>query len=115
MVDDLNAAHDKVLPQNQKRVAYFAAINKKLSLISMYNNILSFLGESQEGQHYEALEQLRVVWRNIELKRLKANLEKIQYQLKGPDYVPLVLDGGRVDYVSVSVFAAADTPNLRQQ
>ena len=100
MITDLERASERALPQNQRRVKHLAAVTGELKLISMYDNILAYLGESEDSnEDYEALEKLRVVWRSIEMKRIKSNLEKVQYQLKDADYVSLVLDGRRVEHV----------------
>lgn len=99
MTSDLEAAHDQVLPQNAKRVKYLAGLTKDLAFVSVYENILAFLGEDEDGDDaYEAMEHLRVTWRNLEMKRIKANLDRVQYRLKGADYVSLVLDGRRLEH-----------------
>ncbi len=101
MVSSLESLAEDVLSQNQKRVKYFCGITKKLNLISVYDNILAFYGESDENDGtYEALEKLRVAWRNLELKRIKANLEKTRYRLKGVEAVAIITDGRRVEQVS---------------
>ncbi|PSS37523.1 hypothetical protein PHLCEN_2v637 [Hermanssonia centrifuga] len=98
MVSSLESLAEDVLSQNQKRVKYFCGITKKLNLISVYDNILAFYGESDENDGtYEALEKLRVAWRNLELKRIKANLEKTRYRLKGVEAVAIITDGRRVE------------------
>lgn len=100
MLANLDRAASHVLPQNKKRVRYFAATAKKLRVISIYTNILTFLSQSDsDGQvAYDALERLRVVWRAYQMKRLKVNLESMQYHLKTAADVSLVLDG-RVEHV----------------
>ena len=100
MTSDLEAAPEHVLPQNAKRVKHLAGITKDLALVSVYTNILAFLGEDEDGNDaYEVMEHLRVTWRNLEMKRIKANLDQMQYRLKGADYVSLVLDGRRPEHV----------------
>lgn len=101
MTADVVDAPERVQPQNAKRIKYFAGISNDLRLVSMYTNILSIFGEDEDGEEaYEALERLRVVWRNLEMKRIKANLERMQYRLKGGDYISLVLDNRRLEQVS---------------
>ena len=100
MVSDLEDMPDKVLPINHKRAKYFAAIKKPIGLIDMYGDLLGYFGESEyDNEAYEALERLRVIWRNLELQQIRANLEKVQYRLQGKESVGLILDGRRLEHV----------------
>ncbi len=101
MGSELEKLADDVLPQNEKRVKYFCAMTKKLKLLSVYDNILDFYGESEDDDGaYDSLEELRVAWRNLEIKRIKANLETTKYRLKGIEAVAVVTDGRRIEQVS---------------
>lgn len=101
MLSDLQDMASEVLPVNEKRVKYFCAIKKQLDLIDMYGDMLGYFGESEsDGGPYESLEQLRVIWRNQELRHIRANLEKTQYRLRGIESVAVVLDGRRIEHVS---------------
>ncbi|PSS38103.1 hypothetical protein PHLCEN_2v83 [Hermanssonia centrifuga] len=98
MGSELEKLADDVLPQNEKRVKYFCAMTKKLKLLSVYDNILDFYGESEDDDGaYDSLEELRVAWRNLEIKRIKANLETTKYRLKGIEAVAIVTDGRRIE------------------
>jgi hypothetical protein len=101
MLSDLEKLAGKVLPINQKRVKYFCSIKKYLELIDVYDDVLGYLGESETGNSvYESLERLRVAWRHAELQRIKSNLKKTQYRLKGSESVLAVTDGRRLEHVS---------------
>lgn len=96
---DLKDMSRQVLPQNARRVKYFAGMTEDLQLISMYTNVLLFWGENGEtGSAYVALERLRVVWRDIETARIRANLEQVKYQLRNLDYVSFVLSDRRPEH-----------------
>ena len=101
MVADLEDAPEKVHEKNKKRVKFFAAITKKLKLITISDNVSGFLDESENDEADEALEIIRVSWRNLEMRRIKSNLESLNYRLPDKDYVSLVLDGGRIENVCV--------------
>ncbi|EKM50992.1 uncharacterized protein PHACADRAFT_32038 [Phanerochaete carnosa HHB-10118-sp] len=79
-------APETVLPKNKNRVTHLAGIVPLLKLIEVYDDVLSSLGE-----------KLRLVWCDLESRRIQSNLETLEYQLKGPDYVSLVLGGRRLE------------------
>ena len=100
MVADLKDLVDEVLPRNTKRVKYFAAMTKKLKLIEVYEDALELYGDEDEAEDaYEALDRLRVAWRNQEIKQIKANLEQIQYRFKGAETITAVSNGRRLEQV----------------
>ena len=106
MLSDLEDLVDEVLDKNTKRVKYFCGMTKKLKLIEVYDDILDFYGEDdEEDEAYEALEKLRVHWRNQEISRIKANLEQTQYRLQGPEAVAIITNGRRMEQVSIVVFS----------
>ena len=77
---------------------------KKLKLISVYGNLLGFYGEDGNNHKvYEALERLRVVWRNQEIQRIEKNLELVQYRLRGVEAVGIVTHGRRMEQVRVHI------------
>lgn len=99
MVSDLVGLVHHVLPQNTKRVKYFCGMTKKLKLIEVYDNLLSFWDDDDDDA-YEPLEKLQVSWRNQQIKDIRANLELVQYRLQGVDAVNTVIDGHRLEQVS---------------
>lgn len=101
MVNDLESIVEEVLPQNTKRVKYFCGMTKKLSLISVYPDILGFFGEDADNDEaYAMLEKLRVIWRNQEMKRIRDNLELTKYRITSPEAVTAVTNGRRLEQVS---------------
>lgn len=71
-----------------------------LKLIEVYDDVLPSLGEVEEDhKEYAALEKLRLRWRDLESKQIMNNLETLKYQLRGLDYVSLVLGGRRLENV----------------
>ena len=101
MVSELESVVEEVLPQNTKRVKYFCGMTKKLSLISVYPDVLGFFGEDADNDEaYTMLEKLRVIWRNQEMKRIRDNLELTKYRLMSPEAVTAVTNGRRLEQVS---------------
>ena len=102
MTSDLESLVDEVLPQNQKRVKFFCGMTKKLKLIAVYDDVLGFFGEDTDNNNaYETLEKLRISWRNMEMKRIKGNLEQTKYRLTGLEAVATVTNGRRLEQVGV--------------
>lgn len=98
---ELTRAPSNVRKENKKRVQYFAAINKKLKLIDIYEDYLEVLGESDDDEDYEALEDLRQKWRRLEIKDIKSRLDQFHYRLQDIEYVKLVLGNRRLEHVCV--------------
>ncbi|GJE90631.1 hypothetical protein PsYK624_067750 [Phanerochaete sordida] len=70
----------------------------RLKLIEVLDGILRPLGEQEENHaEYGALDRLRRLWLDLQQKRIRANLDKLKYQIKGADYVSVVLDGQRLE------------------
>lgn len=89
---------EKVLFANKRRVTHLAGILPLLKLIEVDDDVLPSVGEVEaEHKEYAPLEKLRQVWRDQEYKRIVHNLETLKYQLKGPDYVSLVLEGHQLE------------------
>ncbi|KIP06084.1 hypothetical protein PHLGIDRAFT_471502 [Phlebiopsis gigantea 11061_1 CR5-6] len=95
---ELTRAPSNVRKENKKRVQYFAAINKKLKLIDIYEDYLEVLGESDDDEDYEALEDLRQKWRRLEIKDIKSRLDQFHYRLQDIEYVKLVLGNRRLEH-----------------
>ena len=96
----LKHAPEKVLLKNKNRVTHLSSIVPLLKLIEVYDDVLPSLGEVEEDhKEYAALEKLRLRWRDLESKQIMNNLETLKYQLRGLDYVSLVLGGRRLENV----------------
>lgn len=97
---DLVDEVEKAQPQNTKRVKYLVGMTKRLELLAIYVDQIEYIeeGVADDGA-YTALEELRVQWRNQEIKRIKANLETVHYRLQGVEAVSAVINGCRLEQV----------------
>ncbi|EKM50987.1 uncharacterized protein PHACADRAFT_151415 [Phanerochaete carnosa HHB-10118-sp] len=94
----LKRAPRKVLPQNLKRVKHFTSMLPRIKLIEVLDNILRPLGELEENHvEYEELDKLGRIWTELQASRIRTNLDKLKYQIKGVDYVSVVLDKQRLE------------------
>ena len=103
MLDELtDLVHqvEKSQPQNLKRLKFFVAMTKRLNLLEIYADEIEYIeeGAADDGA-YATLDELRKTWRNQEMKRIKANLEKVHYQLQGVEAVSAVINGCRLEQV----------------
>lgn len=74
-----------------------------LQLIEVSDDVLPALGELEaEHVEYKALEELRCRWRDLRSEEIHSKLETMEYELKGPDDVSLIIGGWRLENVRSS-------------
>ncbi|KIJ51454.1 hypothetical protein M422DRAFT_776699, partial [Sphaerobolus stellatus SS14] len=88
-----------ILDVNKKRVKYFVnGISRRLNLITIYDQLLKFYGESMTNDEvYGEIQKLRVQWRTIQEEQIAKNLERSKYRLQSEEAVSLILGTPRIE------------------